>query len=325
MRILKRQQGVALITVLLVTAVATIIASEVVSRLYFHIQRNQAQHAQAQAYQYALGGEELVRQLLHEDHEENEFDHRTDKWAKLKPVYEFDQGQLKIQLIDLNSRLNINNLLSEGGELNETSLEQFKRLFDVLNLDQQQLDALVDWLDKDSLPKGLGSEDDHYLALEKPYRTANQAFSHLSELTLLQGWENKHLTLLAPHITVLPSITSINVNTASAEVLTTLAKNLDLQKTEALVASRESSSFESMENFITHGELAGIEINNQLANVKSDYFLAYVESSFADSRIRLQSILYRDPSSGDISLVSRDRNSRFLWPQPADKESNEKK
>ncbi len=313
-----RQQGVALITVLLVTAVATVIASEVVSRLYFHIQRNQAQQAQAQAYQYALGGEALVRQLLHQDYQENEFDQRTDRWAKLKPVYKFDQGQLTIQVVDLNSRLNINNLLSQDGQINDTSHEQFKRLFATLNIDQQRLDALLDWLDRDSLPKGLGSEDDEYLALDKPYRTANQALSHLSELTLLKGWDNQLLRLLAPHITVLPTTSDININTASAEVLTTLAKELDLQKAEALVTSRESNGFDSMDSFISHGELAGIKINSQLASVSSNYFLAYVESRFADSRIRLQSILYREPSTGELSLVSRDRNSRFLWPRPTD-------
>lgn len=313
-----RQQGVALITVLLVTAVATVIASEVVSRLHFHIQRNQAQQAQAQAYQYALGGEALVRQLLHQDYQENEFDQRTDRWAKLKPVYKFDQGQLTIQVVDLNSRLNINNLLSQDGQINDTSHEQFKRLFATLNIDQQRLDALLDWLDRDSLPKGLGSEDDEYLALDKPYRTANQALSHLSELTLLKGWDNQLLRLLAPHITVLPTTSDININTASAEVLTTLAKELDLQKAEALVTSRESNGFDSMDSFISHGELTGIKINSQLASVSSNYFLAYVESRFADSRIRLQSILYREPSTGELSLVSRDRNSRFLWPRPTD-------
>jgi len=316
------QQGVALITVLLVTAVAAVIASEVVSRLHFHIQRNQAQQAQAQAYQYALGGEELVRQLLHEDHEENDFDYRNDRWAKLKPLYEFDQGQLKIQVVDLNSRLNINSLVTADGQLNKAVYQQFQKLFNSLNLEQQQLDALVDWLDKDSLPKGLGSEDDYYLALESPYRTANQPLQHLSELLLLQGWGNKHLALAAPHVTVLPSNTKINVNTASTQVLATLAKDLSAHKAEALIPTQQADGFDSMETFVAHVQLAGIKINTSLASVSSDYFLVYVESIFADSRIRLQSILYRDSDSGDISLVSRDRNSRFLWPKDS---VNEKK
>jgi len=316
------QQGVALITVLLVTAVAAVIASEVVSRLHFHIQRNQAQQAQAQAYQYALGGEELVRQLLHEDHGENKFDYRNDRWAKLKPLYEFDQGQLKILVVDLNSRLNINTLVTANGQIDETVSQQFQNLFNSLNLEQQQLDALVDWLDKDSLPKGLGSEDDHYLALDTPYRTANQPLQHLSELLLLKGWENKHLVLIAPHVTALPTSTKINVNTASAPVLATLAKDLSAQKASALVTSQQANGFDSVETFIAHDQLAGIEINASLASVTSDYFLVYVESMFAGSRIRLQSTLYRDSSSGDISLVSRDRNSRFLWPKET---INEKK
>jgi len=316
------QQGVALITVLLVTAVAAVIASEVVSRLHFHIQRNQTQQAQAQAYQYALGGVELVRQLLHEDYEENQFDSLNDRWAKLKPLYKFDQGQLKIQVVDLNSRLNINSLITADGQLNKIAFQQFQDLFNSLNLEQQQLDVLVDWLDKDSLPKDLGSEDDFYLTLESPYRTANQPLLHLSELLLLQGWGNKHLKLVAPHIAALPSATKINVNTASAQVLATLAKDLNPQKASSLVTTQQTSGFDSVETFITHDQLAGIKINSSQVSVNSDYFLVYVESIFADTRIRLQSMLYRDGSSGDISLISRDRNSRFLWPKET---INEKK
>lgn len=317
-----KQQGVALITVLLVTAVAAVIASEVVSRLHFHIQRNQAQQAQAQAYQYALGGEELARQLLYEDHEENEFDHRNDRWAKLKPLYEFDQGQLKIQIVDLNSRLNINTLITTDGQIDETVYQQFQILFNTLNLEQQQLDVLVDWLDKDSLPSGLGSEDDFYLGLDSPYRTANQPMQHLSELLLLKGWGNKQLMLIAPHITALPASTKINVNTASAPVLATLAKDLSVQKASALITHQQTGGFDSLETFIAHEQLAGLEINTSLASVTSDYFLVYVESIFANSRIRLQSMLYRDNSSGDISLISRDRNSRFLWPKETINEKN---
>ena len=309
-----QQSGVALITVLLVTAVATVIASEVVNRLYFDIQRNAAQLQQAQAYQYALGGEALIRQLLHEDLADNRFDHEQDRWANLKPSYQFDQGLLNIKVIDLNSRLNLNNLVNATGDRNKVSYEQFKRLFAELGMNSQQLDTLADWLDEDSLPNGAGRDDSYYLALEAPYRTANQPITHLSELTLIDGWKLEHLERLAPYITALPEKTRINVNTAPAEVLATLSDKLDSQKVQRLVSSRQGQGFDSTENFISHDQLAGIKIDPSLIAVSSEYFLVYVESSFAESRVRLQSLLHRS-SKGEITLVSRDRNSRFLWPK----------
>ena len=81
MKPLRHQRGVALITVLLVVTLAAVITSEVVSRLYFHIQRIDNQQARAQAYQYALGGEELVRQLLYQDLESSDYDHREEDWG----------------------------------------------------------------------------------------------------------------------------------------------------------------------------------------------------------------------------------------------------
>lgn len=316
MKFQMRQQGIALITILLVMAVATVIASEVASRLHFHIQRTDNQQTRTQAYQYALGGEELVRQILFLDHQDGEYDHLEENWSKLKPVYEFDQGKssLKIQLIDLHSRLNINNLVTEEGALNETVYEQFLKLFNVLALDQQLLNSLVDWLDKDNLPTNLNSEDNGYLALDTPYRAANRQLAHLSELSLIQGWNIEHLTQIAPYVTILPTATQINVNTASATVLSTLAEQLTPLNSDNLVASQKNGGFETMDEFLAHDQLAGIEVNTTMADVNSDYFAAYVESTFSGKTVRLQSILYRDRSSGEIKLVSRDRSSHFLWP-----------
>ncbi|MEZ5523952.1 MAG: type II secretion system minor pseudopilin GspK [Pseudomonadales bacterium] len=312
---LRHQQGVALISVLLVMAIATVIASEVASRVSFHIQRTDNQQTRAQAYQYALGGEALVRQVLHEDLENSEYDHLGEKWATLKPLYKFDQGQLKIQLVDLQSRLNINNLVTREGLLNEPAYIQFLKLFNTLALDPQLLDTLVDWLDKDSTPKTINSEDTGYLASETPYRAANRPLAHLSELALLQGWTQKDIDQLAPFVIALPTATRINVNTASATVLSTLAEKLTPLNSANLVASQQNGGFQSMDEFLAHDQLAGIAVNSAAADIHSDYFSAYVVSDFADKTVHLHSIFYRNPASGEIKLVSRDRSSHFLWPE----------
>lgn len=69
-----------------------------------------------------------------------------------------------------------------------------------------------------------------------------------------------------------------------------------------------------MEAFLAQDSLAGIEVNASAANVSSEFFMVYVESTFAERTVRLQSLLHRDNANGDITLVSRDRSSNFLWP-----------
>lgn len=311
----KAQRGVALITIMLVVAIATVIAAELVSRVHFHIQRASHQHAQAQAYQFALGGEELVRQILHLDNEKTEYDHLNESWSKLKPQYEFDQGVLIIQVQDLHSRLNINNLINSEGKPDEVVFEQFHQLFSQLSIDTALLNTLIDWLDPDTTPISLNSEDNGYLALDRPYRTANARLVHLSELTLLQGWNHTTVAKLAPFIVALPGTTKINVNTAPARVLATLAKDFSVLAAEDLAASRGPEGFDNMDAFLTHESLAGLEINTSQASINSEYFAVYIESRFAGRTIKLQSLVHRNASDGKIQLISRDRSSQYLWPQ----------
>ena len=108
------------------------------------------------------------------------------------------------------------------------------------------------------------------------------------------------------------------MNTASAIALATLAKQLNPLNVSALVASQQGGGFASMDVFLAHDSLAGLEINAGAANINSEYFAVYVESTFADRTTRLQSILRRNLASGEIKLISRDRSSHFLWPKPDD-------
>jgi len=317
----RTQRGVALITIMLVVAIATVIASELVSRVHFHIQRASHQHAQAQAYQFALGGEELVRQILYLDHEKTDYDHLNESWSKLKPQYEFDQGVLIIQVQDLHARLNINNLVNGEGKLDDAVFEQFKQLFSQLSLDIALLNTLVDWLDPDTTPIALNSEDNGYLALDTPYRAANARVVHLSELTLLQGWDHDIVAQLAPFVTALPGQTQVNVNTAPARVLATLAKVFRVLAAERLAASRGRDGFDSMDGFLTHDSLAGLKVNANQATINSEYFAVYVESRFAGRTIKLQTLLHRSAATGKIQLISRDRSSQYLWPQTEEQDA----
>lgn len=316
-----KQKGVALITVLLVFAIASVIAAEIVTRTYFGIQSTGNHLIQAQAYQYALGGEAFARQILKKDfdkdHESNESapnDHLYEAWSRLDKAYEFDQGRLEIVISDLQARFNVNNLVNIEGGVENHFLQQFQHLLNIAGVDSQVLSSLADWLDKDSVPRGINTEDQGYLALEQGYRSANRAMAHISELRLLQGIGKVEFEKLKPFIVALPKTTSININTANAGVLSVLLDSQEPGVTRRIVDSRGEKGFESVSAFLEDENMADLNIQESDISVRSEFFMVQVRSTFAERVVWLTSVLHRDLEDGSIRLISRDKTSRFVLP-----------
>src|SRR5690606_9440832 len=130
--------------------------------------------------------------------------------------------------------------LLDGPTENPNAVLQFRRLLQLLELDERLVNALLDWLDPDinaRFPEG--AEDDHYLRLEPPYRAANAPLTHVSELRLVAGYEAEVVARLRPYVTALPQATALNVNTAPALLLATLVEGMGLVEAEGLVQTRD--------------------------------------------------------------------------------------
>ena len=111
------QAGVALISILLVVAITVVLSSAMMleENLVIHKVRNNFDHGQVR--QYALGGEELARQILREDYEsEDKHDHLQEEWAAKGMEFEFADGEVLLQINDLQGRININTLVNPGSE-----------------------------------------------------------------------------------------------------------------------------------------------------------------------------------------------------------------
>lgn len=308
----RRQSGVALISVLLVFALAAVIAAEILSRTSFAIRSTGSQLIAAQAYEYALGGEAYARQLLTRDFEEDRKngprDHLDEHWAKSAQVYEFDQGVLEISIRDLQSQLNINNLVVGNAEANP---EPYRRLLNNLNLDTEWVIAWQDWIDPDILPRQAANEDEGYLALKTPYRAANRPLAHLSELVLARGMTWSAYQQLSQHLVALPQATQVNINTASAATFAHMLSEVDAAVAERLVDARGAQGFASFEEFTQLEVLAGVTINPSDFTLQSQFFEVRVRASFAERVAWLTSILYRDAQTGMIRVISRERTQPF--------------
>ncbi|MCH2340437.1 type II secretion system minor pseudopilin GspK [Pseudomonas sp. NPDC047963] len=310
---MKAQRGVALITVLLVVAIVTVICAGMIARQQLSIRGTGNQLQARQAWHYALGGEALAQTLLRRDLQlsgegtgQPAVDHLLEAWALPQPAYDLDegQGQVQIRIEDLAGRFNLNSLVQEQ-QPNAAALAQFRRLLLRLQITEPYAERLVDWLDSDQQPSGeQGAEDNAYLLLDPPYRTAGNRLEDLSELRLLLGMRDEDFQRLAPYVAALPADTPLNVNTASAIVLSSLAESLSPSAAESLVKARQAAPFRDTATFMAQPALSGVQLQGTNIAVTSQLFQATSEVRLADRRLALVSRLRRE-EGGDIRVLQR--------------------
>jgi general secretion pathway protein K len=297
-----RTRGVALITAMLISALATIVAANLAWDSALDVRRTTVLLNRDQAIQVALGAESWVVGILHQDLEDSETDHLGEIWATDLPGLPIEGGEVFGNIQDLQGRFNINNLVGENGEIEQESLEQFRRLLTALELDPRFAGIAADWIDADldaSFPDG--AEDSIYTGLLPPYRTANQALSSISELAALEGMDKFTFDTLKDHISALPGHVNINVNTASPAVLLSLDENMTVADVEGLVAEREAGGFADIAT--TFASLVTPDVLNKLED-SSQYFQLKVIVRIDTVRVTVFSVLQRGPR-GDVTPILR--------------------
>ena len=151
---------------------------------------------------------------------------------------------------------------------------QFRLLLTNLEIDEEIVQAILDWIDPNSDPRfPNGAEDEYYVELQRPYRTANRPLAHISELQLIKGITDEVYAKLKPYVMVLPLATAINVNSADADVLMTLGPGIDRSTANLLIESREVQRFLSPTDFLSHPLLMGRPLISRNVTIWSDYYL----------------------------------------------------
>lgn len=305
----KQSSGVALISVLLIVALVSTIASQMISQHSLTIAHTSQVFNATQAREYAIGAEMFARQLLFEDwfrsRQSSDIDTLQENWAEPNAPFEIDKAVLEMTIRDLDGRLNLNGVVGQHGP---ETMQRLKRILNNLSINPNIADAWLDWVDENHEVHGFGAEDSEYLAATTPYRTANQLGASISELLAITNVGTKEFTALKRHTTVLPTNASkINVNTAGYEVLRSLSPNVSAMDVSNLVDStREFKDISSVT--AQYPSLGGVV---SALKVESEYFEVQVRVDSRTLRCELTSLLYRDPSNGKIRLLERDFGRRY--------------
>ncbi len=250
MRPPRHQAGAALLAALLTVALVATLASAALWQQWRAVEVESAERARSQAAWILIGALDWARLILREDARSGNVDHLGEPWAV--PLREArmstflaaergvanedsaaDNAFLSGEIIDLQSRLNVNNLL-EGGRVSEAGLRSFQRLFEQLGLPDSELEVLAGNLRR---------------ANEAASTGGNAAIPLMPQQASQLGWlglSGPTVAALQPYVTVLPGRTPVNLNTAGPQVIYAAISGISLADAQRLVAARAASHFKTL-------------------------------------------------------------------------------
>ena len=303
----KNQRGVAIITALLIVTIAATVSITISTRLQLDVRRTSNMIAQDQAVFYLIAAEAWSQRILRQDKKDSTIDDLTEDWAVELPPLPVAGGSIQGKLTGLHSCININSLL-EDGAINTATKTRMAQLFKNLGLDNNPTQAIVDWIDNDletTTPNG--AEDGYYLNLVKPYRPANTTLQSVSEIRLIKGFEDSEdYQQVKSHLCafIANDKLSININTASAEVLKSLSADMTDNLVKDIIEHRDEKQFNDLKEFTSFAKLETIIKDTKNLSISSDYFLLRTQAIIGQANKIMYSIIYRD-DSGKTEIISR--------------------
>ncbi len=160
------------------------------------------------------------------------------------------RGEVQFSVQDENGKLNLNRI----------SAPQLERALEKLGLSAQRRlvvrDSLLDWVDKDGLPRQEGAEDEYYRNRQPGYTPRNAPFASPAELALVRGVDGRLAFGIGGDpraafpageglwqlFTIYKRTTKVDLNSAPLKVLLTLP-GLDLKTARRLLDARARYPF----------------------------------------------------------------------------------
>jgi general secretion pathway protein K len=285
----RHQRGLALLMAMLIVVIATTLAVSIVHEEKFTIRKSAHIQRMDRASLYAVGLEDWAQIYLREDSEDSKIDSLDENWAIGIPGLPIEGGYLAGYMEDEQAKFNLNSIV-----VSEIALTRFRRLCDNLEVDDQFIPALMDWIDQDfdiRYPEGM---EENY----EDYRVANREMVDISELLLVHNVTPEIYEKLQPHITALPGTSTLNVNTLSEVIFLSLGPDLDVTE---FIKQREEEAYESIEEFI---ERLQVPVEIEGLSVDTRYFRAYGQVVQGEQSYNQASLIYRD-KEGKTRVVSR--------------------
>ncbi|PJI99073.1 general secretion pathway protein K [Acidovorax sp. 69] len=306
------QKGAALLAAMLTVTLVATFAAAAMWQQWRAVEVETAERGHVQSTWILIGALDWSRLILREDGRSGGADHLAEPWAvplqeaRLSTFLAADKNVSQVQdastdtteaflsgqITDMQGRLNITNL-AEGGQVQAVALRQFTRLFERLGLPAQQLSMLIDGLRR--AQAGAGGENS----------TAPLMPPSITQLGWL-GLTPATVTTLAPHVSLLPVRTPVNLNTADIDVLMAAIDGLDSATAQKIVQTREASHFRTLSD-VRNLVGASTDINESAHAVASSYFEVRGRLRLGDAMVDERSLVRKQGI--EVTTLWRERGA----------------
>ncbi len=337
----RRQRGAVGVGILMALSVVAVVVAIAVKHSWnsdLDITRAGHRWMGIQAKAYSEGAEQLAVIALRKDAEETQVDSLDELWAT---GFDFptDHGHMRIDIVDAQSRLNLNALgepfkTSANGQVYNdhrkysATQRRFIRLLQAVPIDEDTyieqaqaeaiLEAVKDWVDSDDRSEGFGgAEASYYAQLDPPLTIADGPMVSVSELSRVKGVTPEIYRAVVPYVSALADTAKLNVNTIGVILARTIAKPeqlypLPLLEAETLIQDIAANVPESVDGFVNLpiiDTLVGQNKNNQIdldsdgLDVVTSYFELDTTVAVGDHIRRSRSLIVRN--SDGVRVVRR--------------------
>jgi general secretion pathway protein K len=294
----RRESGAALLAAMLtVTLVATFAAASLWQQ-WRSVEVEAAERSRVQSSWILTGALDWARLILREDARSGGADHLAEPWsvplqeARLSTFLAADKANttenegdntfLSGQIIDLQSQLNVTNLV-EAGRISEPGMRSFSRLFELLGLPQAQLNRMAE-----NLRFASDISTDNRSAAQAPLLP-----QRVEQLTWL-GLPVQTVAVLEPYVTVLPARTAVNLNTAPAEVIYAAVPGISMADAQRLVAERDRQHFRHLPDAAKFLPSPDTVFADGTVGVASRFFEVRGRLRLGDAVVEQRSVVQRD-------------------------------
>jgi general secretion pathway protein K len=306
----KRNLGAALLAAMLTVTLVATFAAAALWQQWRSVEVEIAERARVQVAWLLVGALDWSRLILRIDGRAATTDHLAEPWAvalqesRLSTFLAADKNNtggmtaeeqvdafLSGNIVDAQSKLNVFNLI-EAGQVSAPDVVAFNRLFTHLNLPAPELDAFVA-----NLKAALDANAPATTTL-MPQR--------VRQLTWL-GLKPPTLAKLTPYITLLPERTTVNINTAPAEVIYASVPGLGLADAKLTVTTRERAHFPNLADAATAVPALKDKLKDTQHSVATHFFEVTGRIRLEQTVVEEQSLVQRDAAS-NVKTLWRERS-----------------
>ena len=308
------QRGVAIVTALLLAALAITLVMSLFGQQNVQVRSIENQRYQLQKQWVMRGALDWARLILREDAKVSRVDYLGEPWSVPLEETRLDQyvdngrtsedetdATLSGYVIDAQSRLNLTGLAASG-VIDPSTLLAFQKLLSAQGMNPELAVATANMVASTQSKTAQLNPDGSVLAAAVGAKIL--ALMQVDDLLAIPGFTTDAVVKLRGLVVFLPIATPVNINTASAQVISARIAGISLSDAQQIVTGRDQAYYRDMTDLgarwdKSKGEAPGIAI----VSTQTNYFIVHGHVRLGRSVFDQDALIERTPGSGATRVV----------------------